>query len=278
MAKFDIDKKGYDISQVDKFIDSLTLKYEEKLSEQKDRVFSLKREIGTLKERLENYEQKDKQISKALIFAVEKAEQIENSAKKIYDLEVRRIRILYKKWNDILELLENSHPEILTNGKLQLSLNEFNGNIQSVIKQNEKFEENSVKNDIKKSSDNYIKNILNKMDYVINEKGVGAESEPVKAEKKQTDDKKKSARIQNIQKRFQNLGLNNVLHSDSIDDYLNDKKVETNNAYAKNLTPKKKKPEPNDTGFDLDAILNPTEELDEIMKAFDFYEGDAEAN
>ena len=278
MAKFDIDKKGYDTSQVDKFIDSLTLKYEEKLSEQKDRVFSLKREIGTLKERLENYEQKDKQISKALIFAVEKAEQIENSAKKIYDLEVRRIRILYKKWNDILALLEESQPEILINGKLQLALNEFNGNIQSVIKQNEKFEENSVKNDIKKSSDNYIKNILNKMDYVINIKGEKAESESVKHEKKKTEDKKKSARIQNIQKRFQNLGLKNVMHSDSAEDYLNDdNKIETNNAYAKNLTRTKKKIEPNESGFDLDAILNPTEELDEIMKAFDFYEGSEEA-
>lgn len=276
MAKFDIDKKGYDTSQVDKFIDSLTLKYEEKLSEQKDRVFSLKREIGTLKERLENYEEKDKQISKALIFAVEKAEQIENSAKKIYDLEVRRIRILYKKWNDIINLLEESHPEILTNGKLQLSLNEFNGNIASVIKQNEKFEENSVKNDIKKSGDNYIKNILNKMDYVINEKGSKTDAEPIKTEKKQAEDKKKTARIQNIQKRFQNLGLNSVMKGESVEDYLNDKKVETNNAYAKNLTRIKKKPE-QEPAFDLDAILNPTEELDEIMKAFDFYEGNADA-
>ena len=277
MAKFDIDKKGYETSQVDKFIDSLTLKYEEKLSEQKDRVFSLKKEISTLKERLETYEEKDKQISKALVFAVEKAEQIENSAKKIYDLEVRRIRILYKKWKDILSQLEDSCPEILTNGKLQLSLNEFNGNIASVIKQNEKFEENSVKNDIKKSGDNYIKNILNKMDYVINEKGK-EEPKTAKTEKSNGEDKKKTARIQNIQKRFQNLGLNNVMKGESVEEYLNDKKVETDNAYAKNLTRAKKKPEPNESGFDLDAILNPTEELDEIMKAFDFYEGNVESN
>ena len=72
MANFDIDKKGYNPEQVDKFINSLTLKYEEKLSEQKDRVFTLKKETSSLKERLDNYEQKDKQISKALIFAVDK--------------------------------------------------------------------------------------------------------------------------------------------------------------------------------------------------------------
>ena len=42
MAKFDINKKGYDTEQVDTFINKLSLKYEEKLSEQKDRVFALK--------------------------------------------------------------------------------------------------------------------------------------------------------------------------------------------------------------------------------------------
>ena len=70
MAKFDINKKGYDPEQVDTFINKLSLKYEEKLSEQKDRVFSLKNELSLLEDKLENYKDKDKQISKALIYAV----------------------------------------------------------------------------------------------------------------------------------------------------------------------------------------------------------------
>ena len=74
MAKFDINKKGYDVEQVDKFINKLSLKYEEKLSEQKDRVFSLKNELAVMEERLNNYRDKDKQVSQALVFAVEKAE------------------------------------------------------------------------------------------------------------------------------------------------------------------------------------------------------------
>ena len=69
-----------------------------------------------------------------------------------------------------------------------------------------------------------------------------------------------------------------LLLDKNAEDYLNDaNKIETNNAYAKNLTRTKKKVEQNESGFDLDAILNPTEELDEIMKAFDFYEGSDEA-
>ena len=62
MAKFDINKKGYDTEQVDEFINKLSVKYEEKLSEQKDRVFALKNELSLMEDRLANYKDKDKQI------------------------------------------------------------------------------------------------------------------------------------------------------------------------------------------------------------------------
>ena len=65
--KFDINKKGYDTEQVDNFINKLSVKYEEKLSEQKDRVFSLKNELALMEERLETYKDKDKQISNVII-------------------------------------------------------------------------------------------------------------------------------------------------------------------------------------------------------------------
>ena len=82
MARFDINKKGYDTEQVDNFIGKLSLKYEEKLSEQKDRVFALKNELAVMQERLNNYRDKDKQVSQALVFAVEKAEQIEKQSEE----------------------------------------------------------------------------------------------------------------------------------------------------------------------------------------------------
>jgi hypothetical protein len=34
---------------------------------------------------------------------------------------------------------------------------------------------------------------------------------------------------------------------------------------------KSKYPKPNETGFDLEDALNPKEDLEEIMKAFDFF-------
>ena len=82
---------------------------------------------------------------------------------------------------------------------------------------------------------------------------------------------KKTQKIQSIQNRFKNIALSKVLKDETLDEYMNDKQIETNNAYAKNLTPRTKKIEPNESGFDFDEIQNPKEELDEIMKAFDFY-------
>ena len=46
-----------------------------------------------------------------------------------------------------------------------------------------------------------------------------------------------------------------------------------NSAYANIITSKVKAiPEVNETGFDLKEAINPKQDLDEIMKAFDFFE------
>ena len=171
MPKFETVKHGYDTEQVQKYINTLCLKYEEKLTEQKDRVFSLKNEVAMLQERLDAYQKKDKQISKALIYAVEKAEQIENSASNLYNLEIKRIRLLYDKWYNLLMELERNFPNILTNGMLAYNLTEFKGNIEKIIEQNIKLE-GGVKDKLKQNSSGYIKNLLNRMDYVINENSI----------------------------------------------------------------------------------------------------------
>ena len=62
MVKFDIDKKGYDVEQVENYINNLSIKYEEKLAEQKDRLFTMRNELNMMKNRLEVYQNKDKQI------------------------------------------------------------------------------------------------------------------------------------------------------------------------------------------------------------------------
>ena len=176
MVKFDIDKKGYDIEQVENYINTLSLKYEEKLAEQKDRVFTMRNELDVLKNRLEAYQNKDKQISQALYFAVEKAEQIEN----------KRVNILYERWRVLIDQLEQSYGGKSIDPQISKMMDELKNGLDSVMAQNNNIANSNIKQELKENSDNYIKNLLNKMDYVINDKPK-RKAEPKEIKKKEEE-------------------------------------------------------------------------------------------
>ena len=262
MAKFDINKKGYDTDQVDSFINKLSVKYEEKLNEQKDRVFSLKNELSVMEERLQSYKDKDKQISQALIFAVEKAEQIENNASKLYDLEIKRMRLLYKEWEDMI--LKINMLDVPSSIKKEISA--FSQTIKEVLDQNNRIGSNAIRKDLHNNSDNYIRNLLNKMDYAINSK---------KPQPKNTlsslshETEKENARMIDLSKKLDKITVQGS--GNMAENYLNSDDVEMSSVFAKNITRRGEKPKTNENGFDLEDALNPKEDLDEIMKAFDFF-------
>ena len=263
MAKFDINKKGYDTEQVDNFINKLSVKYEEKLSEQKDRVFALKNELMLMEERLENYKDKDKQISQALIFAVEKAEQIENNASKLYDLEIKRIRLLYKEWEELM--LKISMLEVPTSIKTDIS--KFSKTLKEVLDQNSRLGGNVIKKDLHNNSDNYIRNLLNKMDYAFNSnKNTNNSKAVLTSLSKETE--KENSRIIDLSHKLDNIKVKGS--GNMAENYLNSEDTDENSVFANNLMRKKDK-KPNSSGFDLEDALNPKEDLDEIMKAFDFF-------
>ena len=263
MAKFDINKKGYDIEQVDKFINKLSVRYEERLSEQKDRVFSLKNELAIMEERLATYRDKDKQISKALIYAVEKAEQIENNASKLYDLEIKRLRLLYKQWGELLNSLSNVHMSEPLQGQLE----SFGKTIGEVLEQNNRIGSNAIRKDIHKNSDNYIRNLLNKMDYAINSKPKAQSSKQV-LEDLSEETAKENDRVIDLSGKLNKISAKGG--GSMADNYLNSD-LEEPSVFSRNITRKGFKPKNQDTGFDLEDALNPKEDLDEIMKAFDFF-------
>jgi len=263
MVKFDIDKKGYDIEQVENYINNLSVKYEEKLAEQKDRLFTMRNELNIMKERLETYQNKDKQISQALVFAVEKAGQIENSARKLYDLEIKRINILYEHWKVLIDEIEEKYGRKIDDENINSMIEEFKRGLDSVIKQSVDISQSNIKQELKQNSDNYIKNLLNKMDYVINDK-----------QKKKVEPKKRVE--ETVENEKSNIGsrlklLSSKLDGKSADKYLNDEKDLESTAFSRNFMKKSKYPKPNESGFDLEDALNPKEDLDEIMKAFDFF-------
>lgn len=338
MGRFDFDKHGYNPTQVDKYINNLTLKYEEKLAEQKDRLISLKSELDMANASLAEYKDKDQQISRALVMAVEKAEQIEDTSKRIYGLEIKRVRLLYHRWEVLLDEIERRYPNLSTTGKTKILLKDFKQSIEEVLMQNSKF--GSVRDDIKATTnDTYIRNILNRMDYVEEKVDQVAKAEEARKTRKIVQDvqmkvvntpkrtqkpnqtkelnetviikrkpqttlvaaldreekrpvksrtvvdvnsliaehKKENNRVKNFNlPKMDSAGLRGNI----IDNYLDDD-ADANNPYAKIIAPRKNKkkeqlfefafPEPNETGYDYKDALHPQEELDEIMKSFDFY-------
>lgn len=303
MSKFSLDKKGYNTTEVDNYINNLCLKYEEKLSEQKDRVFALKNELEQANEKLKQYIEKDKQISQALMYAVEKADEIESGAKKIYELETKRIRLLYKRWEELLLEVEEKCPQVNTNGYINGLIEAFKASINDVLEQNFKLNKvntsfDSVKQNLKRKSDDYIKNILNKMDYAftyqtkmdLDELGQETKKNINKVDISiiMANHNKEKNRLNTLEKKLNKLKKED---EDIIEKYLNSEIEDSfsNSIYAKTITRKNitkeddspfnySYPLPNESGFDLKEALNPKEELDEIMKAFDFYNGEDEDN
>ena len=347
MAKFTVDKKGYNIQEVDEYINKMYLKYEYKLAEQKDRVVALKNEVEALNERLSNYVNKDEQISKALIFAVEKAEQIENNAKNVYNLEIKRVNALYSRFEDLLLEIEKEYPKINKNGYLNSLMEDFKANIDEVSKTGLTLNTKTIKGQLKQNSDQFIKNILNKMDYVVNSAPVQVVEEKPKAKKEKLEKPEKvekpekpekvatqkaskvetkkpeitqskietpvaplkpevakqevkeavqpnksystitsiNERLQRLNLISKNTNLKTKKNESLAEKYLNSDEDVKLNAYSKNFAKRKLEktnspfdfmqyPEPNESGFDLKDALNPKEDLDEIMKAFDFFDGD----
>ncbi len=273
MAKFNIEKSGYSISEVDEYIDSLTLKYEKRLSENKDKLYALKNENNLLSTTLTEAKLREEELSKALVFAVEKSEQIEKSSKKLYELEVRRMRLLYVRWKEVLDMMDRDTYNGLKNGKFAFSLQDFEKDLHSVIEQNEFYdnkqgENATIKDNLKENSSNYVKNLLNRMDYLVTtttnaETKKKAKNKAVKKvnENISEETKKENTRLLNINRRFNNISARLGLASGSamLDDNISD-----DNAYYRNITNKI-----DEDVFDLDAVLTPKEDLEEIMKAFD---------
>lgn len=261
MAKFDVNKKGYDIEQVDTFINKLSLKYEEKLSEQRDRVFALKNELSIMEQRLSNYKDKDKQISQALIYAVEKAEQIEANASKLYDLEIKRMRLLYKQWEDLLVKLDSVDMDKSTLKDLAT----FKSAITDVLAQNSRLGEAVVRKDLHNNSTGYIRNLLNRMDYAINSKPKTSHKNTLQNMSAETE--KETNRLIDLSGKLDKIKVKGT--GNMAENYLNSDDMDTT-AFSKALIRKKEK-KPSESGFSLEEALNPTEDLDEIMKAFDFF-------
>lgn len=282
MKKFSIEKKGYNITEVDDYLMSLELENSNALREKQARIDSLRQENFELSRKLEEYKQKEKSISSALTSATDKANEIIDVSKQKYNIELNNLNKFYDKWNNFFKELIIRYPKMK-----DFDTSEVLDNIKSDIKKlmNNDYLIEAYEVDYKKSQDvnESFNDLLKKFDMQKKQA-----KKQVKIKLNKNLDKEKITDSENeIEYLGEHNKVNNIkpitsltLENDEKDEFesLVDKFLQTNNTISKGyeksiLNTNKKKSlksayEPNESGFDLNEALNPTDDLTNIMKGF----------
>lgn len=232
MNNFKIIKKGYSQLEVDSYIDRLVYDYESRLAEQKDRIFYLKDQLEKISSN------KDNELMTSLVSAVERARLIENSSKNIYELETKKLNLLYTKMENLLKD-ENIYNEKSVKKELLALIQDCRCSLENNVQKQKQ-------NLMESTAGDPVKRLLTKMigfNKILNDR-----------EEAKPSEQREEAKIVEVKppRKLDSIFELNKLVEDM---------------------PKKPqvKPVEEESGFDLREALNPKEDLEEIMKAFDFY-------
>lgn len=103
---FKITKKGYDIKEVEKYINDLIKKQEIIVADLRVQVSDLKAEIANLKQKLDECKQREDIIKNCIIKAQEKADEMEYTSKVRFALEGERLKMFQDRCNEELLNIE----------------------------------------------------------------------------------------------------------------------------------------------------------------------------
>ena len=149
MNNFKIVKKGYSQLEVDSYIEKLKEDYESRLAEQKDRIFYLKDQLDKITNSSDN------ELVTTLVGAVERARIIETSSKNIYELETKKLSLLYTKMENLLQD-ENIRNDRSVKQELLLLIKDCRRSLESnITAQSENIKEST--------SGDPVKTLLSKM-------------------------------------------------------------------------------------------------------------------
>ena len=108
MYNFDIAKKGYNTEQVDRYITKEIDSYKQVVAEKNMRISELLHMNNNLNKQIDEYKLREDNVNKALITAIEKAQEMESLIKKSYNIELERLRIWRDKWVQYAEKCKNT--------------------------------------------------------------------------------------------------------------------------------------------------------------------------
>ena len=277
MINFSVAKNGYNKKEVELYIKDLLTKVED--LEQKNQ--KLENELKFYQGQKKEIKEKNESISIALTAAVEKAKQIEKSSNNVYKLKIQQLNLLYSKWEKLLDEIVDKYPQIEQVENVQQLLTKFKDDIKNTLKDD--FKLCSITSPVKTDNDT-IRLLLKKLNtYPKNEPIKTVKVERKQLSKDMLTSQTELNRIEDkasLIKPICNTSLNEKTTDgeDRADKFLEEDGIE-NNAYANIIASKVGAiPEVNESGFDLKEAINPKDDLDEIMKAFDFFDPNEDGN
>ena len=266
------------------FVSVLTKKYEDELRAKDKEIKELKDQLEVFKFTQKHLAQKKSSISNALIAAVDKAKEIEDSSKKVYELKVAQINALYSRYEKLLDEMLQKHPDLVETEGVRNMVSSFKESITEAISEDLGVEKSLNK----QTSGDQIRVLLNRVNSPKSQ--LSKLDRPVKIERKKTqtslknvkesgEEKQNAVEKQTRIKPISSITMSNDDKYETLaDKFLNSNDDESSDALGRAIYSKKSAvdpyafPEVNESGFNLEEAINPTEGLEQIMKSFDFYE------
>lgn len=244
---FSSEINGYDKNEVDKYIAKLKAEYEASIMEEKLKVIESERKLLDCKKYVADIEKKQKNIVNVL----ETYKKFQDEGNKNLELlRSEQFNLVYQHILTFFDELKNKYPGIEHNN----SYKELLEDISKILRQNKENKEQIVKNTV--SENDSMRILLNKMQQYRKEKEPETNVKEVYIERAG----------KNMIKPVTDMELDESENYDNLVDKFLDTKPEENERTMKIQS----------SGFDLKEAISPTMSLSEIMKAFDFYNGDGQ--
>lgn len=258
---FSKQKNGYCEKEVDEYVSSINSKNEQE-------VLKLKKTIDELKKELEKASEKEKSIALALTSAVDKAKEIEESSRNIYKLKLEQMGMLYTKWEILLSEMIKKYPDVNISN-VREDMKNLRNSIKVALK-----DDFNIELMAKTPATDPIKTLLNRIMGMKAEEIAKSGRKVRLISRKNTASPSQKTELENLEERTFIKPIINVKieqgenYENLVDKFLSsDDNVPENFAKILNVPDYSK----GDGNFDLNEAINPKEDLEEIMKSFDFY-------
>ena len=106
----ELQDKKYTLQEVKELLREQSFEYENTMSDQKERIFSLVNENESLKKEVGKYKEKETAISEALVSAISRAKEIESQAKNKFEGNLIRLKVFEGKLVSYYKRLLDKYP------------------------------------------------------------------------------------------------------------------------------------------------------------------------